>query len=115
MAMLISRARWLIGGALFAILVLVMSCSITGTGIRRGNLPPVEVTVGVDGLRFITVVTDDSKCWRPIRGSAGALCSTGSLFKTDRFYIGWLELPGIGTSGRQRPFYQRLFTLRLPS
>jgi hypothetical protein len=112
----ISRSRWVIGGALFAIVVLVMACSLASSGIRQGSLPPVEVAVGMDSLRFITVVTDDANCWRPIRGSAGALCSTGSLFKTDRFYIGWVELPNFEKSpGRQRPRYQRLFTIRLPS
>lgn len=112
--MLISRSTWWVSGSIFAILVLVMSCGIASAGIRRGTVPPVEVNAGLGPVRFITVVTDDAKCWRPIRGSAGALCSTGSLFKTDRFYIGWLELPRLGSS-KSLPRYQRLFTLRLPS
>ncbi|MDZ4717522.1 MAG: hypothetical protein SH847_03565 [Roseiflexaceae bacterium] len=93
-----------------------MSCGLAGSGIRRGSLPPVEVTVGMDGLRFITVVTDDANCWRPIHYSDGALCSTGSLLSMDRYYIGWLELPNLEAAPqRTRPHYQRLFTIRLPS
>jgi hypothetical protein len=100
--------------AAFMALTIVMSCVIAGAAIERGRLPPLEVTADLGALRLITVVTDDATCWRPIRGSAGVLCSTGSIYNPNRYYIAWAELPG-GSPGRPRPVYRKLFVLRLPT
>jgi hypothetical protein len=80
-----------------------MSCVIAGAAIERGRLPPLEVTAGLGALRLITVVTDDATCWRPIRGSAGVLCSTGSIYNPNRYYIAWAELPGGSVSVYPNP------------
>jgi hypothetical protein len=99
------------GGA-FALLVLVMLCALSGAAIGRGALPAEQFTLRLGSVALLTTVTDDATCWRPIYGSAGPLCSTGSLYHPNWYYIGWLELR-TSLAQRQRPSYHKLFVIHL--
>jgi hypothetical protein len=107
-----SSWKWIAGGAAVLLLALIMACVVGGAAVERGALPPVQVNVRVGSLSFETVVTDDASCWRPVRGNAGPLCSTGSLYRSNWYYIAWLGLRD-QQNRRVPPIYHKLFVIRL--
>ncbi len=109
-----SRAIGLAALAAMLALALVMSCALGRSGLERGYVPPIELQISLGALRLLTVWTDDPTCSRPIHGSAGPECSSGSIYNPNRYYIGWLEVRS-GPAGRERSQYRKLFIIRLPS
>jgi hypothetical protein len=108
------RTIWLVGSVTFAILVLFMACGAGGLAMRQGMLPPVQVTMNLGAFSVLTAETDDANCWRPIRGTAGPSCSSGSIYNPNRYYIIWFQRNSHERM-KLRERYQKLVVIRLPT
>jgi hypothetical protein len=109
-----SRVTWLIGGLAFALLVVILACGASGFAIQNGVLPPLQVTLNLGAFSLLTAETDDQKCVRPIRGTAGPSCSSASIYNPNRYFIVWFQR----NSSQQMPMHKRYYKLvviRLPS